>query len=274
MKFGELIPLIGAVLNLALALLVLTNNFRSVINRVYAVLGISFAIWNFGTFWMFRVTNAHDAYFWARFLQFGVIFIPVSFLHLSALIARVRVGIWAIVLYVLSAALALSNFTHFFISGVRNVGYAWYSVAGPGFFVVAGLFTLLWASIVMLFNCRRKLPEFQRRRLTPLIVAQVSITLFGDNDILPILGIDYYPFTHIQIYPFGSMAAVFYGIIIGYSVLQYQLLDFQIAMGHIAAHVVRISFLCLVGMGVILCMTLIAPGQFTYFSILAVCSPS
>ena len=77
--------------------------------------------------------------------------------------------------------------------------------------------------------------------LTPLIVAQVSITLFGDNDILPILGIDYYPFTHVQIYPFGSIAAVFYGIIIGYSVLQYQLLDFQIAMGRIAARFVRIA---------------------------------
>jgi signal transduction histidine kinase len=267
-KFGELIPLIGAVLNLALALLVLTNNFRSAVNRVYSVLGISFAIWNFGTFWMFRVTNAQDAYFWARFLQFGVIFIPVSFLHLSMLIARVRTGIWLIALYVLSVALALSNFTHFFISGVHNVGYAWYSVAGPGFFIVAGLFMLLWASIVMLINCRRKLPEIQRRRLLPLIIAQVSITLFGDNDILPILGIDYYPFTHIQIYPFGSMAAVFYGIIIGYSVLQYQLLDFQIAMGRVAAHIVRISFLCLVGLGVILCMTLIAPREFTYFSIL------
>ena len=115
---------------------------------------------------------------------------------------------------------------------------------------------------------RRDLPDIQKRRLTPLILAQFSITIFGDNDILPILGIDHYPFTHLQIYPFGSMAAVFYGIIIGYSVLQYQLLDFQIVMGRIAARLVRISFLGLVGLGVMLCLTLIAPDQFTYFSIL------
>ena len=61
MKFGELIPLIGALLNLSLAIFVLFQNPRSAVSRGYFLLGASFAIWNYGTFWMFRIPldNAH-----------------------------------------------------------------------------------------------------------------------------------------------------------------------------------------------------------------------
>src|ERR1700679_2569655 len=78
MRFGELIPLIGAVLNFSLALFVLLQNPRAAVSRVYFLLGVCFAIWNFGTFQMFRVTTVKEALFWARFLQCGVIFIPLA----------------------------------------------------------------------------------------------------------------------------------------------------------------------------------------------------
>ena len=269
MKLSEIVPLFGAVLNLLLALFVFTRNARGVVNRVFGLLGTCFAIWNFGTFWMFRVTNAHDALFWARFLQFGVIFMPVCFLHLSLLIAGLERGKYIAGFYVVSVLLALSNFTDFFLRGVRNVGYAWYSVAGPGFWVVSFLYLFLWLSIFILIRRRRSLSPLQRSRLTPLIVAQLSLTLFGDNDILPILGIDYYPFTHFQIYPFGSMVVIFYGAIVGYSVLQHQLLDVHVTLGRVAANAVRIGFIFVVGFLLLLAITLFNPGQFTTISFLS-----
>ena len=88
MKFGELIPLIGAVLNFSLALFVLLQNPRASVSRVYFLLGVCFAIWNFGTFQMFRVEYAKDALFWARFLQCGVIFVPLTLCHVSFLVAQ------------------------------------------------------------------------------------------------------------------------------------------------------------------------------------------
>ena len=77
----------------------------------------------------------HEALFWAKFLQFGVIFLPISLFHLGLLIARVRPGRMVPLLYALHVILALTNFSSFFVKDVKNVKYAWSSVGGPGFWV-------------------------------------------------------------------------------------------------------------------------------------------
>ena len=270
MKFAELIPLTGALLNFSLALFVLLQNPRAAIARVYFLLGCCLAIWNFGTFQMFRVSDYEHALFWARFLQFGVIFIPLTLFHISALIAQVRVPRKiVIILYTLHVGLCVSNFTDLFLAGVRNVGYAWYSVAGPGFWVLFGVFSLMWVSVGILVWYRRKLPKVAQRSVNPLIIAQTAIALFGCNDALPILGIDYYPFTHYQIYPFGSMAVILYGMIVGYGVLQYQLLDVRVALGRGTAKAVRVLFIFLTGLCTLLVLWLFGRDKFSAFSFFA-----
>lgn len=270
MKFGELIPLIGALLNLSLALFVLAQNPRAAVSRVYCLLGVSLAIWNYGTFWMFRVQNYGDALFWARFLQFGVIFIPFALFHLSFLVAQIRLPkrfLWCA--YAFHLLLFLSNFTSFFMASVKNVGFAWYAIAGTGFWIFSGVFSLMWVSVAILLWHRRKLPPLSKRRITPLIVAQAAIALFGCNDALPILGIYYYPGTDWQIYPFGSMAAICYGMIVGYSVLQYQLLDVRVTMNRSTAKVVRVLFIFLTGLCTQLLFWLIHKDGFSFYSFFA-----
>jgi hypothetical protein len=194
MVFGELIPLTGALLNFSLAVFVALQNPRAVVSRVYLLLGICFAVWNYGTFWMFRVRTHDEALFWARFLQFGVIFIPYALFHISFLVAQIRIPpLVTKIAYSLHALLFLTNFTEFFVADVKNVGYAWYAVAGPVFWIFVGVFSLMWVSVAVLLWHRRKLPPLGRRRITPLILAQCTIALFGCNDALPILGIYYYP---------------------------------------------------------------------------------
>ena len=274
MLFGELIPLIGALLNFSLAVFVLFQNPRAAVSRVYFLLGLSFAVWNYGTFWMFRVPAGEEHYalalYWARFLQFGVIFIPLALCHVSFLIAEIRMPkpvLW--VAYSLHVALFLSNFTSFFLAGVKNVGYAWYSVAGTGFWILSGVFSLMWVSVIVLILYRRKLPALGKRRLTPLIVAQTAFAIFGCNDVLPILGIYYYPYTNKQVYPFGSMAVIFYGVIVGYSVLQFQLLDVRVTMNRSAAKAVRVLFIFLSGLCVQLVAWLDHAEGFTFYSFFA-----
>ena len=270
MKFGELIPLVGALLNFSLAVFVLLQNPRAVVSRVYCLLGLSLAVWNFGTFWMFRVQNYADALFWARFLQFGVIFIPFTLFHLSFLVAQIRLQksfLWCA--YALHFLLFLSNFTSFFMASVKNVGYAWYAVAGTGFWIFSGVFSLMWVSVVILLIYRRRLPPLGQRRITPLIVAQTAIALFGCNDALPILGIYSYPGTAWQIYPFGSMAAIFYGMIVGYSVLQFQLLDVRVTMNRSTAKVVRMLFIFLTGLCTQLVLWLVNKNGFGFYSFFA-----
>ncbi len=86
---------------------------------------------------------------------------------------------------------------------------------------------------------------------------------------MPILGHDTYPLTHIKFYPMGSLAAVFYVVIIGYSVLQHRLLDIQVTMSRFAAQLVRLLFMMLVGFLLLLLVSRLEPGQFTVFSFVA-----
>jgi hypothetical protein len=136
MRVAALIPLIAAICNLVVAVFVLTHKGRSTLSRVFLLWALSIVVWNFGTYFMFIVPQdrEHDALFWARFLQFGVIFIPVSLIHLSLLIAQIRVGRAIYFLYAFHCLLALSNFTSFFIPRVdyKQRLHAWYSVAVPG----------------------------------------------------------------------------------------------------------------------------------------------
>ena len=281
MKFGELIPLIGAVLNFSLALFVLLQNPRASVSRVYFLLGVCFAVWNFGTFQMFRVENMKDALFWARFLQCGVIFVPLTLCHVSFLVAQKPLSKIAVrIAYAIHFLFLICNFTPLFVQSVKVVHYrpndpsgdAWYCVGGIAFWIWTPIFFIVWASILILIHHRRKLPPLGRRRLTPLILAQTALALFGGNDLLPILGIDWYPYTGqpgIPVYPFGSMAVIFYGVIVGYSVLQYQLLDVRVTMNRGGAKAVRVLFIFFAGLCVLLVLWLFKKDAFSFYSFFA-----
>ena len=261
MHFLSLAPLFGAICNCALSVFVLLGDRRSRLNQVFFLWGLCITGWNACTYALFRATTEAEALSWAVTLQYAVIFIPVLSLHLSLLIAQVTPGKTIVALYLVHFGLAAMNFSGQFIAGVRPVGYAWYSVAGPGFWLYAITFLQCAVSIVILLRRHAVLPPVQRTRLNGLIAAQMLIGVLGTNDILPIFGIDRYPFTDSIIRPYGSIAAVFYGIIVGYSVLQYQLLDVRVAFGRITAHAVRFLFLFFIGLALQITLTVLVPGN-------------
>ena len=268
MRVAALIPLVGCVWNLMLAFFVLSRAPRATQNRVYFFLGLFISIWNLGQFFIFTVPDANAAEFWVRFVWFGVIFIPMLLFHLSMLITKTRIGKLIPVMYALHALLALTLPTDFFLTGVRHLGTSgWYALPAPGLHLANLPFALMFVAIVVLIRKRRTLPRMYRSRLTMLIIAQSMLAVLGTNDTLPLNGWDYYPFTTVQVYPYGSIAAVFYGVIVAYSVLQHQLLDVQIGLSRIAAQSVRITFLSVVTLALLLVATLAFPKAFTHVSL-------
>jgi signal transduction histidine kinase len=259
MTFFAYVPLIGALFNFALSVFVLGSDRRSRLNQVFFAWAMSITIWNFGTYALFRAANEVEAYPWAKFMQFGVIFIPVTMLHLCLLLTGTKPGRWLLALYIFHCALAALNAGDMFISGVRDVKYAFYSVAGIGFWIYTVSFVQSFASIVLLWRKRAELPPRQRKRFNGILTAQAMLVCLGTNDILPILGADHYPFTEIVIRPYGSLAAVAYGVMVAYSVFQYQLLDVHLALGKSAAYVVRFMFLVLIAVVLELCVATFAP---------------
>jgi len=259
--------LIATLLNVALMVFVLTRDFRSRLHRVYVLWGISVTLWNFGVYHLSvsELSNAQTAFRWAKVLQLGVIFMPLTLFHLCAVISGTRIRRWVLpVLYSIHAGFAVSLLFNGFITGVKRVNDAGYwSVAGP-FFKLDGIFYLLLTgtALVMLYRKQKSCPPTQRTRLRAMLSVILGMWVFGTNDLFPILSHEShvtYPFTKIPFYPLGSLSALFYVVVIGYSVLQHKLLDIHVTMSRFAAQLVRLSFMFLTGVTLLLVIEHFAP---------------
>jgi len=253
--------------NAALTLMVLTRDFRSKLHRIYLAWGIAATLWNLGVYHLSLNIDNSDAFFWAKMLQLGIMFIPVILFHLCMVIAQVRTGWLMPAMYLLHVGFAVSLYFNKFIVGVRPLAVGYWSIPGPGFFLFSAVYTLIVLYLLFFLYRRQKdAPPMQRKRLRAVLAAIIGLSVFGTNDLMPIMGRDTYPFTHIEFFPLGSLAAIFYVLIIGYSVLQHRLLDIHVAMSRFAAQIVRLTFMMLVGFLLLLVFSELAPDKFSTYS--------
>ena len=106
--------------------------------------------WNFGAYHLSQQNiSEQDAFFWAKVLQLGVIFMPISMFHLCLIISKTRVGWLLPVLYPAHACLATSLLFNWFIVGVRKLDVGYWSVPGPGFHV----FTFFYLALTISLMC-------------------------------------------------------------------------------------------------------------------------
>jgi signal transduction histidine kinase len=266
----QITALTAILFNAALTVLVLARDFRSRLCRIYLGWGVAVTLWNLGVFHLSQNIGYEDAFFWAKVLQLGVIFIPVIIFHLCMVIAQVPTGWLMSALYLLHVGFAISLYLNKFIIGVRHLSVGYWSEPGPGFFLFSAVYALIGAYLlVFLYRRQKEAPPMQRKRLRALLGAIIGLAVFGTNDLMPIMGHDTYPLTHIKFYPLGGFAAIFYVLIIGYSVLQHRLLDIHVTLSRLAAQGVRLIFMMLVGFLLLLVASELAPDQFTPYSFTA-----
>ena len=271
MSLTAYVPLAAVLVNIALTLFVLKAGVQRGTRIAYLIWGCSIAIWNFGTFEMFRVKTADEALAWARFLQIGVIFLPVSLFHLCLQVCGIPRRNLIFAAYAAALILFCTVFTRHFVSGVRDAGYAWYSVGGAAFWVYTALYVVLtFSTLRFLWRARPIAGKSRQAQIRSLLLATGILIAGGNNDILPILGIYRYPILGTPIFPIGSMCAIIYGILAGYSVMQHQLLDVRFALGRSGASIVRFLFLAIIAVLLNLIVATFAPvGQVTGFSFLS-----
>jgi signal transduction histidine kinase len=263
--------LTATVFNIILTLLVLGRDYRSTLHRVYMLWGVDVTLWNWGAYHLSQNISPADALFWAKILQLGVIFLPLSMFHLCVVISKTRVNWWVLpALYLAHIALASTLLFNWYITGVRWLDVGYWSIPGPGFHIFTVFYLSLTTGIMLiLFQKLKGAPPTQRTRLRALRFAVVSLWIFGSNDMMPIWGLEYYPLTHIKFYPVGSLASIFYVVILGYSVLQHQLLDIHVTLSRFAAQFVRLMFMLLVGFLLLLLLSTSKPESFSTFSLVA-----
>jgi len=261
-NFFSLIPLLASFVNASLAIFVFTKNWRSGANQVFLLWGLALSLWNFGTYYSFISHTPAGGLFWVRMLQFGVISLPFFLYHLCVLVAKIAPKKTLLITYAMQLVFITANFTDLFVKDVRYIAElnAYYAIGGSIFWVFTIVYTFLVS--ITIFLLRKKLissTPLQAMKLKSLLFANSILFIFGSNDILPILGIYKYPFTDIAIYPIGSAAAIFYGVIVSYSVLQNQLLDLQFFVGKIAAKFVSVCLFFLIGLTLLLIFAILSP---------------
>ncbi len=268
-EFAPWISLLGSGWNIALALFVLKRDPRAESNIVFFFLGLAISIWNGCQAVLFVTTEASVALTALRIMWLGIACGPVLLLHLSILAAEHKRPRILIGLYGLCFTFAGLAFTPFFIVGSRDLGAAgWYAVPGPLLFFYHPVFMLMvFSSVTILWLRRRSLRGLGSSKLDPLILAQLLLLGAGLNDVLPIFGIDTYPFSTIPVFPYGSVLAAFYGLIVSYSVLQNQVMDLKITLSRNAAQLIRFAFILGITLLLLLIAATLAPHEFTRTSI-------
>lgn len=265
MHLFEIAALAAAAVNSTLAFFVLWQSWRSSLHRSYFLWGVGVALWNISAFFLYQPIDPAAAERWAKLLQLGIIIAPVGLYETARLISGIpRRGPAVLAIYVLHGVFIASLFGDWFISGVRQIPFGYWSIPGPLFWVYCASYLFLTAGAQFhLFRAQRSERRSQRIRVRALLTAIVCIWIAGTNDLFPILGIDRYPLLALPFYPLGNVAACIYMTIVAYSVLQHTLLDVHIVLGRIAAHIVRIGFLTLVGM----CLLLLLAGVTDQFNL-------
>lgn len=275
MAYLALTALVAAACNLILTAFILSRGLSGAIRRAYGLWGTGIVLWNLSAFFLFRVADAEHALMWAKMLQLGVIALPATNMHVCFLTAGLedrRKIFWA---YVVTVGFIASLLAGYFISGVRPVSYGYYSIAGPGFYTFGAFYSIVTAyTMARLFLHQRLLPPLRRSRVRRLLAATVMLAICGTHDLLPVVGLLHYPGTDLVIAPIGNWAAIFYGLVIGYSALQFQLLDVTVALGRAASFLVRFGFLLIIGVILQIVVARFAPAgrvdTFTFVTSLAV----
>lgn len=267
MDFFKISALAAAVFNTGLALLVVRRDLRSLLHRAYLGWAVSLTIWNVAAPVLAQQTTVEGGMYWARILQLGVIFMPISLLHVCLILTNSPRGRAISMLYVAHIGFALCLPGDMFVRDVKMTPFGYWSVGGPIFHVFMVLYIVETVWLVNAVNRKRKAaPAATRPGLTALLLGVFCLWICGTNDLLPILGMKDYPFTHLKFVPLGNLAANLYAVLVAYSVLQHELLDVHITMSKAAARLVRLSFVFVIALVLLLAAWMASPRAFTGLS--------
>lgn len=244
----EYLPLAAATINFAVTLYVLTRSLRAKLSWVYLLWGTSVTGWSLGTFALFRAADPEAALWWARFQVLGLVFVPVSLLHLGFLIAQKPVSRLTYVLYAAHTLFGMAALTPWLVAEARMSNQGFRPVAGSlgWLFLATYLYTCTRGVWLLTLDIRQQ-PLRHRRRLSVLLVAFAILIPLGINDLLVAAGLDYYPLSRVPLRLWGGSGVLVCTLLVGYGTLQHELLDVRITLAQLAAQGVRIGVVALVG---------------------------
>ncbi len=258
----------ATIVNVLVTSFVLWSDIRAKSTGAYVIWGLSLTIWNVATYFAVGDITPDSARIWLQILQLGVIFLPVSLLHLCLILASIEMRNLTLWLYVLHIGFAASLPTDLFVRDVQRFPFGYWAVPGPLFWAYLACYSAenVGMMIALTTACRRTSPH-RRTQLRLMQFALIFLLLCGTNDLLPLLGATRYPGTNLSFIPLANLAAILYALIVAYNLLQHRFLAVHVSMSRSVAQLVRLLFVSAIGLVLLLITaTLAPPGKVTEYS--------
>ena len=214
------VPLAASILYTGLLVVALAADYRSRINRTFAIYLLCMILWSFSSFAGRMRFLVNDPLLWAKILAAGCMGLPIAFYHFVHEFLDLKQHTWRLylgyALYAVSVLLVL--FTHWVLAGARVVGSKYYVVKGPG----AYTFVAVWAGMCMLLGIvalgrryRESSDPDYRSTIRYLLIGVAYVLVGGAAHQVPAL----------QVYPLDVAGNVVSALILSYCILRYHLID-------------------------------------------------
>lgn len=222
MNFYFLLPFAALFSNIALGLFVLYNNPREKLNRLYALVTCSLAIWSFANLLFFIASSPQRALQWDRLGTIGASFTVAFLLHFFLVFTKKTIN-WKIYL-----PLYLPPLFFIFIDSTTNLLTTSTRLASWGYAIVPGILYIPYTFVIaaytvlgLLLCCRFYTGNISAKEKTQakLLIIAVSAPLVVGiiTEVIPV-------FVGFEIIPLASTLSTITVIFIAYAMVKYGLM--------------------------------------------------
>jgi signal transduction histidine kinase len=244
MQHHWLVPLVAAVADAIICLVVLRGGVRNRALRVFAWLIFNTVLWNLDIFSLEYFSDALSAEWWSQLFRVGVCFVPTAFFHAASVQAESRGRFWTGLLvgaYGIAALLAAANLHGDLVHGVMRHAWGWYIVPTRLYSALTAHIALCLALVFHQIWHAYRHPTSPRQRVQAKfwLLATVVQTPFVLTNLLSVYG--------VNISPLGSLGNVFTMGIMAYAIARHRLMDVDYVVRKGVSFVLAAAFVLVPG---------------------------
>src|SRR5213594_4211431 len=222
MQHPWLVPLVAAVADAIICLLVLRGGVRSRALRVFAWMTFNTVLWNLDIFSLDYFTDPLSAEWWSQVFRVGLCFVPAAFFHTALVQAGSGGRVWnglLVFTYAVAGLLAAANFHGDLVHGVMRHAWGWYIEP-------TRLYSLMTAYIAVCMPLGlERIWHAYRHPTSPRQRVQAKFWFLATAVQMPFVLTNLLPLYGVGIYPLGSLGNVFTMGIMAYAIARHRLMD-------------------------------------------------
>ncbi len=257
MSFHPLIPLLAAISDVVLGLLVYSRRRGERIGRTFLWAALVLALWNLHFFVLYQVHDESLAFALARPARLGSCILPSALLQLILSLdeSKPLPRLPLLLSYAVSLFLSVANLFDLVVADLRPFAWGYYSVGGRFYdlFTLSLIGHFIAIASILIYRLRTATDPRIRLQLRFWVLGAAVALPFGLTNLLPAYG--------IKFYPLGNFANAIWAGIVAYAIIRHRLLDVELFLSKGMAYVAVVFVLIAPAVGLILWLQYESFGQ-------------